>query len=82
MEDIFKESLAVSVDESIRANFLDSLSIKPNASMPVLKYIFFPNRLFAFVFTEVCAVCYCYLWLTKCLSDLTTTLMILLTFFN
>ena len=54
MEDIFKESLAVSVDESIRANFLDSLSIKPNASMP---YIFFPNRLFAFVFTEVCAVC-------------------------
>lgn len=57
MEDIFKESLAVSVDESIRANFLDSLSIKPNASMPALKYIFFPNRLFAFVFTEVCAVC-------------------------
>ena len=45
MEDIFKESLAVSVDESVRANFLDSLSIKPNASMTALKYIFFPNRL-------------------------------------
>ena len=57
MEDIFKESLAVSVDESVRANFLDSLSIKSNASTPSLKYIFLSSRLFAFVFTEVCAVC-------------------------
>ena len=57
MEDIFKESLAVSVDESVRANFLDSLSIKSNASTPSIKYIFLSNRLSAFVFIEVCAVC-------------------------
>lgn len=29
MEDIFKESLAASVDESVRANFLDSLQLNP-----------------------------------------------------
>lgn len=57
MEEIFKESLVVSVDKSVRANFLDSLSIKSNASTPSLKYIFLSSRLFAFVFTEVCAVC-------------------------
>ena len=29
MEDIFKESLAVSVDESVRANFLDPFQLNP-----------------------------------------------------
>ena len=81
MEDIFKESLAVSVNESVRANFLDPFQLNPTH----------PRHLLSIFSSQIGFLHLCFLkyvlfvsvtfgW-KKCLPDLTTTLMILLTFF-